>query len=278
LGGSGRLGTALARELAARGQDCTSPPRAELDLLAGSLEAAIESLAPAAVINASAYNDVDGAEREPSLAYRVNRDAPAAMARACARAGLPFVHVSTDYVFDGRQKRPYREPDPVGPLQTYGRTKLEGERAVLDAYPLAIVARTSTVLGPDRRGGSDYVAKVLRQARAAPLVQVVELPVSCPTYARDLARALLDLLRVGAAGVVHVAGRGSCSRLELAAAAIDLAGLADRVRVVARPAPSGMAARPAHAALDASRCAALIGRPMPHWREALEDYLAASPR
>ena len=278
FGASGRLGTALAGELERRGCPCTSLTRAEVDLLGERIEAAIVARAPCAVLNASAYNDVDGAEREPATAYRVNRDAPAAMARACARAGLPLVHVSTDYVFDGRASRPYREEDPVGPLQTYGRTKLEGERAVLEAHPGAIVARTSTVFGPDRRGGADYVARVLRQARAGPLVQVVERPVSCPTYAHDLACALLDLLQAGARGVVHVAGAGACSRLELAAAAIEIAGLAERVRVATRPQPEAEVARPAYAALDASRCAALTGRPMRPWREALVDYVSGSLR
>jgi len=277
FGGSGQLGTALARELAAGDAVVHAPSRAEADLTGDDLGSVFEATSPTAVINAAAYNDVDGAESESNreLACGLNRDAPARLARLCAERELALVHVSTDYVFNGRADRPYREDDPVDPLQFYGRSKLSGERIVLETHPRAVVARTSTLYGDDRRGGSNYVTAILRQARRAGVLEVTELPVASPTYARDLARALLTLVARGASGLVHVANDGGCSRLELATEALRLAGLTDRVELRTRPATCGAAARPAYSMLDSSRFARLAGRPMAAWRDALRDFLGS---
>jgi len=277
FGGSGHLGTALVRELTAGHAVVHAPTHAEVDLTVDDLEPVFEATSPSAVINATAYNDVDGAESESNrkLACGLNRDAPARLARLCADRELPLVHVSTDYVFDGRAARPYREEDPAKPLQVYGRSKLSGERVVLETHPRAVVARTSTLYGDDRRGGSNYVTAILRQARRTGVLEVTELPVASPTYARDLARALLALVDREASGLVHVANDGGCSRLELATEALRLTGLHDRVDLRTRPASSGGAARPAYSVLDSSRFARLTGRPMPAWRDALRDFLAS---
>jgi dTDP-4-dehydrorhamnose reductase len=231
-------------------------------------------LSPTAVINAAAYNDVTRAEQRPNdeAAYRLNRDAPAALARCCRDLAIPLVHVSTDYVFDGEKGTPYGEDDRTSPLQVYGRSKLEGERAVIDTHPGAIVVRTSTVFGPSRRGSPNFIQSILRNGRRAGRLDVVRLPVSSPTYAPDLARALLDLLDAGATGLVHVANAGACSRYELALEAIRLAGPDVEVRERASS-PDGVR-RPAYSVLDTAKLEGLIGRPMPHWRDALEEYLA----
>ena len=273
LGGSGQLGTALLRLLAAGNREVLAPSRAELDLRHGALQSAVGSAA--AVIHAAAYNDVDGAEEEANRdeAFRLNRDAPAELAGLCALKKIPFVHVSTDYVFDGRALAPYTETSPTEPLQVYGQSKLEGEQAVLAANPRAIVARTSTVYGADRRKGSNYVAAILRNARANGVLDVVEPPVSSPTYALDLAAGILELLAVGAEGLVHVANSGACSRLQLATEAVRLAGLADTVEIRLRPPAGGRAPRPAYSVLDTSHFTRLTGKPPRSWAVALADYV-----
>jgi dTDP-4-dehydrorhamnose reductase len=276
FGGTGQLGTALGRLLDERGIDHVAPTRTEVDLSRAAFDELLETLSPGAVINASAYNNVNGAElaSERATTDQLNIEVPAALAAACARRGIPLAHVSTDYVFDGRNDRPYVEDDPTAPLQYYGCTKLEGERAAVAAYPETLVVRTSTLFGRDRRGGSNYVSAVLGHARANGVLEVVRAPVSSPTHAPDLAAALLELLEVRASGVVHLANRGGCSRLELATEAVRLAGLADRVEIRERPEPTGGAARPAYSVLDTSRYTRLTGKTPHPWSEALGHYIA----
>jgi dTDP-4-dehydrorhamnose reductase len=275
LGGSGHLGTALAREMESRGLTVDAPPRAEVDLRDADLATEVARRAPAAVVNAAAYNDVDGAESEANRAevLRLNRDVPAALARTCREREVPLVHVSTDYVFDGRKGEPYVEDDAVGPLQAYGRSKREGERAVLAACPGALVVRTSTLFGADGRCGSSFVDAVLARARAAGRVDVVRLPVSSPTYAPDLARALLALLDAGAAGIVHVANAGGCSRLELAREALRQAGLEREVVLRERTDVPPGAPRPAYSVLDTARYRRITGRSMRPWQEAVREHV-----
>jgi dTDP-4-dehydrorhamnose reductase len=261
-----------------RAQDAAhiAPSRDELDLAdTAGLGRRLAALRPSAVINAAAYTDVARSEHpgEHETVFRLNRDGPQALARACSRAGLPLIHVSTDYVFDGRATAPYRETDPTAPLQVYGRSKLEGEQAVRGEHPAALIARVSTLFGPGRRARPHYVDAVLRQAERSDRLEVVRLPVSSPSYAPDLAEALLKLLRVGASGVVHVVNDGQCSRLELARETIRLADPGRRIEVRERLAPADALERPDFSVLDTSLLAALIGARLRPWREALREYV-----
>ncbi|MHC4428349.1 MAG: dTDP-4-dehydrorhamnose reductase [Planctomycetota bacterium] len=275
LGGTGQLGSALVHRLGKCGAAHVAPPRSELDLMKASFETVLAAHSPTAVINAAAYNDVNGAELDANRheAARLNAEVPAELARICAGRNIPLIHVSTDYVFDGQKRDPYLESDPIAPLQQYGRTKADGERAVVASHPGALVVRTSTVFGPDRRGGSNYVAAVLANARASAVLELVRPPVSSPTYAPDLAWALIELLEAGATGIVHVANRGGCSRYDLAAEAVRRAGLADQVELRERPAPTGVAARPAYSVLDTSRFTELTGQKTRPWQDAVRDYV-----
>jgi len=277
LGESGLLGEALRGELSRRRRDYLAPTLGELDLArGGDVAAYLERHRPGAVINAAAFTDVVRAELPECLGevMRVNRDGPGWLASACARLGLPLIQVSTDFVFDGRKGAPYAEDDAVAPLQIYGRSKLDGERVVLEEHPAALVARTSTLFGPGRRSRPHYVDAVLGQAARGGRLGLVRLPVSSPAYAPDLSEALLRLLESGARGVVHVANAGACSRLELAREAIHLAGYEDRVDVFERPEAPGGPARPAYSVLDLARYRALIGESPRTWREALAEYVA----
>jgi len=139
------------------------------------VEGLLATVAPSAVINASAFTDVAAAERPENreTVLRLNRDAPALLARTCAGRGIPLVHVSTDYVFDGRSRRPYREDDPTHPLQVYGASKLEGELGVLAAHPSALIVRTSTLFGPATRSRPNFVDAILAQALRSEVVSVV---------------------------------------------------------------------------------------------------------
>jgi dTDP-4-dehydrorhamnose reductase len=164
----------------------------------------IEAAGADAVYFTAAFSYVDGCEDDPARAFAVNRDAPAAAARAAARRHAAFVFYSTEYVFDGAAG-PYGEDDPVRPLSVYGRSKLEGERAVLDAHPDALVVRTTVVYGVERQQ-KNFVYQVLRRLRAGERMPVPADQRSSPTYAEDLAAASRALVDKRQGGVLHVAG------------------------------------------------------------------------
>ena len=229
---------------------------------------------PDVVVNAAAMTHVDRCEAEPEAAWRANALAPALLAEAAREAGAVLVQVSTDYVFDGRASRPYREEDPTGPRSVYGRTKLEGEQRALAACPETLVARTAWLFGP----GRNFVRTILAAAERAhlgsgPPLRVVDDQRGSPTWAGHLADGLLALVEGAARGVYHVVSSGSATWWELARAAVDAWGHPElpieKVTTAAFPRP---APRPAWSVLDAGR-AERAGVHMPPWREGLRAYL-----
>jgi len=281
LGGTGLLGRAVAAELTRRGRAFIAPPRAALDLAdAAAIGGRIEALRPSAIVNLAGFTDVAAAERPEnrSAATALNAVLPGLLAAACARLAIPFVHVSTDYVFDGAKRAPYLEDDPVNPAQVYGATKLEGETAAIAGNPRVLIVRVSTLYGPGRPQRPAYVDAILAQARARAAegggaIEVVEPPVASPTYAPDVAPALVELMDRCAIGIVHVVNDGAASRLELATAAVALAGFGERVTVRVRPEPPSGLRRPAYSVLDTAKLLGLIGRKLPPWRDGLARYV-----
>jgi len=282
-GSGGQLGQCLVRQLEADAAvvSVIACDRAQLDLAdAGILEARVDDWKLAAgdvVANAAAYTAVDACESDLEAAHAANALGPERLARACTRAGARFVHVSTDYVFDGAASEPYVEDHPTGPTTAYGRTKLGGEQRVLAACPSALVVRTSWVFGP----GRNFVGAILRQAKlrrsgevSGPL-SVVDDQVGCPTYAADLAAGIRALVAAKARGFVHLCNAGVITWWDFARAILDETGhddlSIDRAKTadLALPAP-----RPAYSVLDCSRAASL-GVSLRSWREALVDYLAS---
>jgi dTDP-4-dehydrorhamnose reductase len=228
----------------------------------------VEQVRPAWVINAAAYNDVDGAEGATELAFAVNAAGPGYLAEAAARAGAEIVHISTDYVFDGRKGAPYTELDRADPLSVYGRSKYEGELQVQAAHPSACVLRTAWLYG---EYGKNFVKAILGAAERGGPLKVVADQVGSPTWTRHLAQAIAELIQTPARGLFHVANAGACSRFEFARAIVQ-----GRVEVqpisaahAARPAP-----RPANSALVSARWQAAGLRPLPGWEAALDDFLA----
>ncbi|MGI5845056.1 MAG: dTDP-4-dehydrorhamnose reductase [Candidatus Xenobium sp.] len=220
--------------------------------------------------NAAAWTAVEAAEDHPDQAARANIEGPRLLAEECARLGLGLVHVSTDFVFDGTRDVPYTEQDPPHPLGVYARTKLGGEKAVLDALPSALVARTSWVFGA---GWRHFPGRILEMARRDGRVRAVEDEFGSPTYAPHLAQGLLGLVQRNAQGLFHLAGQGRASRLELARATLTLAGLGS-IPVepcLASSFPSRVR-RPANSALDCARAASL-GVALPPWREGVAAWL-----
>jgi dTDP-4-dehydrorhamnose reductase len=230
------------------------------------------------VIDAAAYTAVDRAEEEETLARRVNAEAPGAMARAAAARGLPFLHISTDYVFDGSGERPWREDDPVGPVSAYGRTKLAGERAVAAAGGPHVVLRTAWVFAAH---GNNFVRTMLRAGATRDRLTVVDDQRGGPTPASAIADALLTIAGAfaegrGVSGVFHFAGAPAVSwrgfALEIFRQADWIA--APEVAPIATADWPRPAARPQNSVLDCRRIAAVYGIAQPDWREGLAEVLA----
>ena len=273
-GSGGQLGREL---VAALGDDLVwSGDRAALDVTDRDAVAAVVSRArPDVVFNATAYNKVDRAEAEPEVAFQVNAMAPRRLARAAHEFGALIVHFSTDYVFDGRSTRPYREDDPTGPLGVYGASKLAGEHLVGALGAPHLIIRTSGVLG---RGGSaqkggSFAERILAKARRGESLRVVADQTFSPTSAADLATAALVLVRAEARGVVHVANTGSCTWHELACATLALAGIDAEVEAIRAADLTLPARRPAYSVLDTNRSRQIGLTPLRHWREALPGCL-----
>lgn len=259
----------------------TALGRSEADLTDPAACAAFIADAGAdAVINAAAWTAVDRAEEEEALAHVVNAEAPGAMARAAAARGIPFLHVSTDYVFDGSGNRPWREDDPVAPLGAYGRTKLAGERAVADAGGVHAILRTAWVFAGH---GSNFVATMLRVGRDRDRLTVVDDQRGGPTPAGAIAAALVAMARgltQGAGpektGVFHFAGQPAVTWCGFARAVFAGTGW-EKVPEIAPirtedwPTP---AARPANSVLDCSRIERIWGIGQPDWRAALGPVIA----
>jgi dTDP-4-dehydrorhamnose reductase len=251
-------------------------PAVELGGLDLSLPGAVEELFRRAgplvgVVNCAAHTAVDKAEEEEPLALRQNAEVPEALARACARLGLAFVHVSTDFVFDGTGTRPYRPDDPTAPLGAYGRTKLEGERRVHAAHPGAAIVRTQWLYGPR---GKHFPGTILALAATKPELKVVHDQVGSPTSTLELAPALWDVLLRRASGVFHAACEGRASWYDFARATLELAGSQTPIHPCTSAEFPRPARRPAYSVLDCATLTALRGRPLKPWREALADFLA----
>jgi dTDP-4-dehydrorhamnose reductase len=276
-GAGGMLGTALQTVLAQREAEVTAPPESGFDItdpvaVADIVRRFAASLrgAQGVLVNAAAFTNVERAEEEPDLAYLVNEDGARILAEAARNAGIAFVHVSTDFVFDGTKDGPYFEGDEPNPLSVYGASKLAGERAVAEAFPDALVVRTAWVFGP---GGTNFPKKILDLALGRDELSVVTDEVGSPTYTLDLASGILGLLHARAVGTFHLANSGSCSRFELAEHVLALAGLERTLVPVAADAFPAKAKRPANSVLDCSRAASL-GVRMPVWTDALARFIA----
>lgn len=275
-GAGGQLGRAL-QATAPAGVDLTALDRAALDIGdAPAVAARVYAIAPDLIINAAAYTAVDKAESDGAAARRINAEAPGRLATAAAAIGARFIHVSTDFVFDGTSGAPYRPDHPTAPLGVYGATKLAGEQAVQATHPTALIVRTAWVYGDT---GHNFVRTMLRLMAERDEVRVVADQIGTPTYATGLARALWALDAAGATGIHHWTDSGAASWYDFAVAiqeeALGLGLLARAVPVVpiatsAYPTP---ARRPSYSVLDKSAAVALVGGPAPHWRVHLREML-----
>jgi dTDP-4-dehydrorhamnose reductase len=268
LGAAGLLGKDLMREWT--GDEISGPGSRDVDIRdAEKLRDVVDASRPDWIVLAAAYTDVDGCETHPDLAFAVNRDGAVNVAKAAKQAGAKLLFLSSDYVFDGKKTAAYEVDDPRNPQSVYGRTKAEAELRLLELLPECCIARTSWLFGA---GGKCFPDTILKLAATRPALDVVNDQRGCPTYSVDLARAIIQLCRKGATGIVHVTNAGECSWFDFARAIVTDAGLSTEVRPVgsqemARPAP-----RPAYSVLSPASLQPW-DLTMPKWQDALRRYL-----
>ena len=289
VGANGQVGHALTRSLAPLGEvvATTRSGRLDDDVACETLDLSdLDAIAPLvarvrpdAVVNAAAYTAVDRAEDEVELAFRINAQASGRLAMACADADVPLVHYSTDYVFDGRGSRPYRDDDPTAPLGAYGRSKRDGELAIADSGARHLILRTAWVYGLH---GQNFLRTMLRVGAERDELRVVADQHGCPTPAWLIADVTAAILRTGivASGIRHLVAGGQTTWHGFADAIFDEAlqrGLIARRPVVT---PIGTAdyptraVRPTYSVLDTERLRGEYGVQLPDWRDALSQTLA----
>lgn len=274
-GGQGQL----ARDLAAvyAHEDVTALSRAELDITnPEQIEAAVAGIRPHLIVNTAAYHQVDRCESEPEMSFLVNAAAPQRLAASANRHGAVLVHISTDYVFDGEQRRPYREDDPVGPLSVYGASKAAGEMAVRAASDRHLIVRTTGLYGAGGRetGRGNFVETMLRLAAAGTPLQVVSDQVMTPSFTEDVAAAIKGLTDREVLGTVHVTNSGGCSWYDFACEIFRLSGMHPEVAPATQAERPSPARRPAYSVLAHDRLRAAGLPELRPWQEALAQYLA----
>ena len=273
------LGTDMGAELSSRGHEFVAPSLEDLDLTDPSSVAKVGAGEFGTFdwcVNCAAYTFVDKAESEQQLAYEINAMGPSYLAKVCAMSGIKLLHVSTDFVFDGEGTRPYLEDDPTKPLGAYGMTKWQGEQAVREGHPNAVIARTAWLYGPN---GNSFPRTMIRAWEAGKTLKVVGDQVGNPTYTADLARVLMDLVEKNAfPGIYHTAGPDSMSWHQFAMITIG-----EWAEVVGKPAPEPIESirtedwptptkRPRYSVLSFEKTGALGIAPMRPVREAVREF------
>ncbi|MDE0899776.1 MAG: dTDP-4-dehydrorhamnose reductase [Longimicrobiales bacterium] len=283
-GARGLLGTEVVRAARVGGHKVVALGRAEVDVTdPDAVSACFLQEQPDVVVHCAAYSAVDKAESEPDIAMAVNRGGARNVARSAQSVGSSTVYVSTDYVFDGLKSSPYLTTDETGPISSYGRSKLAGELETLAAYtpgneagdgsgrvPSALVVRTGWLYGA---AGGNFVQTMLRIARDRDKVRVVDDQVGRPTWARNVAEAIIELIEVRAGGVMHVADAGEATWLDLARQTFLVQGVEMDTAGVSTLEWGADAPRPLYSVLDLGETEGVLGRGMTDWRDALPAFL-----
>ncbi len=255
-------------------RDVLALDRAACDITdADALRRVLGEWRPQVVINCAAYADVDGCEQNPEKAFAVNAQGAGNVARAAEAVGARAFYISTDYVFDGEQRTPYREDDPTHPINIYGQSKLEGEKLTLKNDGVRRghrIIRTSWLYGMHR---ANFVEKVVTEAESRSEIEAVADQISCPTWTLDLARKLSELVETSEGGILHIVNGGGCSRYEFAQAIVERLARPVAVRPMTWSKLQRPAKRPAYSVMDCSGLERIGVSLLPSWQAALDQYL-----
>ena len=270
LGSRGMIGSAMMRALG--GPNVAAFSHQELDIQDyAELEKQFLRVRPEIVINAAAFTRVDDCEKLRETAFVVNAQSPGHMATLCKKYNSLFVHLSTDYIFDGTSTRPYAENHPANPVNYYGTTKWEAEKKIVGSECRSLILRTSWIFG---QNGDNFVKKLLKRALAGAKLQAPVDQIGVPTFAGDVAAAIVRLLSLDITGIIHFTNTGQCSRHEQAMTILQLYGLNNSVEAAKNDALQLPAKRPPFSVLDVSRYISTTGHTPRSWQQSTAEYIA----
>lgn len=272
-GARGMLGWALTKELNLEYQ-LIGIDIEDADITDESqIKEEIFNIKPDVVIHAAAYTEVDNCEKNKELTHRVNAKGAENVAHACKLCQAKLIYISTDFIFDGLKNSPYTEDDNPNPINTYGWTKLEGERQIQEILPNHLIIRTAWLYGPH---GRNFVDKILQLAQSEPELKVVNDQTGTPTYTIDLARAIGLLVKKDPIGIINVTNSGSCTWFEFAKKILSIRGISKKITPIASSELARLAKRPIYSVLSNEKFQNITQTKLRAWEEALEEYLIGS--
>lgn len=270
-GSTGQLGSDVVKELLKRGYSTLSPNRSEFNLCSeDSIRNYILNSNCEAIVHCAAYTQVDKAEDEKDLCIKINATATKHIAKCAKILDIPMIYISTDYVFDGTKDGKYTENDETNPINIYGESKLAGEKYVQEILDKYYIVRTSWVFNIN---GKNFIETMLRLSKANNQLSIVNDQIGSPTYTKDLSRLLVDMLETSKYGLYHATNEGYCSWYEFANTIFKLANINIDIKAINSNEYASRAKRPLNSKLSKDKLIEYGFKPLPHWEDALKDYL-----
>ena len=270
-GSTGQLGSDVVKELLKRGYSTLSPNRSELNLCSeDSIRNYILNSNCEAIVHCAAYTQVDKAEDEKDLCIKINATATKHIVKCAKILDIPMIYISTDYVFDGTKDGEYTENDETNPINIYGESKLAGEKYVQEILDKYYIVRTSWVFNIN---GKNFIETMLRLSKANNQLSIVNDQIGSPTYTKDLSRLLVDMLETSKYGLYHATNEGYCSWYEFADTIFKLANINIDIKAINSNEYASRAKRPLNSKLSKDKLIEYGFKPLPHWEDALKDYL-----
>lgn len=270
-GSTGQLGSDVVKELLKRGYSTLSPNRSELNLCSeDNIRNYILNSNCEAIVHCAAYTQVDKAEDEKDLCIKINATATKHIAKCAKILDIPMIYISTDYVFDGTKDGEYTENDETNPINIYGESKLAGEKYVQEILDKYYIVRTSWVFNIN---GKNFIETMLRLSKANNQLSIVNDQIGSPTYTKDLSRLLVDMLETSKYGLYHATNEGYCSWYEFANTIFKLANINIDIKAINSNEYASRAKRPLNSKLSKDKLIEYGFKPLPHWEDALKDYL-----
>ena len=270
-GSTGQLGSDVVKELLKRGYSTLSPNRSEFNLCSeDSIRNYILNSNSEAIVHCAAYTQVDKAEDEKDLCIKINATATKHIAKCAKILDIPMIYISTDYVFDGTKDGKYTENDETNPINIYGESKLAGEKYVQEILDKYYIVRTSWVFNIN---GKNFIETMLRLSKANNQLSIVNDQIGSPTYTKDLSRLLVDMLETSKYGLYHATNEGYCSWYEFANTIFKLANINIDIKAINSNEYASRAKRPMNSKLSKDKLIEYGFKPLPHWEDALKDYL-----